>query len=300
MRGFYTNMKISLRRHSGFTLIELLVVIAIISILAAILFPVFGQAREKARQASCQSNLKQFMLGIIQYTQDYDEKMPFIVSGKNQVGPAAAAQAGIAQFNTPQFIMPYVKSAQVFQCPSDTGFKANPPSIKVYGSSDIALTGNPRIWEAYGTSYKFTKQNFSILPGALPAGPYYGQACTGSAKNCEKYEALVAPIGSSTYVDPPFPMPISFFLRPAETRVMRCFVAPWESVGNGDPNYMHHNADVIAFMDGHVKTVVSKAQYDSYCDGPTFSPARLAGGVDKGQAFGDGSCGGGGVERRDR
>ena len=59
----------------GFTLIELLVVIAIIAILAAILFPVFARAREKARQASCLSNMKQLSLGVIMYTQDYDEKM---------------------------------------------------------------------------------------------------------------------------------------------------------------------------------------------------------------------------------
>lgn len=60
----------------GFTLIELLVVIAIIAILAAILFPVFARAREKARQASCQSNIKQIVLGAIMYTQDYDDSVP--------------------------------------------------------------------------------------------------------------------------------------------------------------------------------------------------------------------------------
>ena len=64
------------RKKFGFTLIELLVVFAIIAILAAILFPVFARARENARRASCQSNLKQIGLGIMQYTQDYDEKMP--------------------------------------------------------------------------------------------------------------------------------------------------------------------------------------------------------------------------------
>src|SRR5579862_3599835 len=62
-------------RQSGFTLIELLVVIAIIAILAAILFPVFAQAREKARQASCISNLKQLGLAFLQYEQDYDETL---------------------------------------------------------------------------------------------------------------------------------------------------------------------------------------------------------------------------------
>src|SRR5213083_1134225 len=65
-----------LRHPAGFTLIELLVVIAIIAILAAILFPAFAMARENARRASCQSNLKQIGLGIIQYNQDYDDTMP--------------------------------------------------------------------------------------------------------------------------------------------------------------------------------------------------------------------------------
>ncbi|MBC8104296.1 MAG: DUF1559 domain-containing protein, partial [Cytophagales bacterium] len=68
-----TNLRKSSR--AGFTLIELLVVIAIIAILAAILFPVFARARENARRASCQSNLKQIGLGLIQYSQDYDEKL---------------------------------------------------------------------------------------------------------------------------------------------------------------------------------------------------------------------------------
>jgi prepilin-type N-terminal cleavage/methylation domain-containing protein len=70
------NMKKSTLRKSGFTLIELLVVLAIIAILAAILFPVFARARENARRASCQSNLKQIGLGIMQYSQDYDETLP--------------------------------------------------------------------------------------------------------------------------------------------------------------------------------------------------------------------------------
>jgi prepilin-type N-terminal cleavage/methylation domain-containing protein len=66
----------SVRRRSAFTLIELLVVIAIIAILAAILFPVFAQAREKARQAACLSNLKQIGTGVMMYVQDYDETFP--------------------------------------------------------------------------------------------------------------------------------------------------------------------------------------------------------------------------------
>ena len=93
----------------GFTLIELLVVIAIIAILAAILFPAFARARENARRSSCQSNLKQIALGIKQYTQDYDERFP------NMVVPPVAGNPGWAYA-----VQPYLKSEQIFQCPSDT------------------------------------------------------------------------------------------------------------------------------------------------------------------------------------
>lgn len=101
--------------HSkGFTLIELLVVIAIISILAAILFPVFARARENARRASCQSNLKQIVLGIKQYIQDYDERFPrydyVIVS---TIDSSQSMDVGWAEI-----IQPYVKSTQILQCPS--------------------------------------------------------------------------------------------------------------------------------------------------------------------------------------
>ena len=94
---------------SGFTLIELLVVIAIIAILAAILFPVFAQAREKARAISCISNLKQLGLGMVQYAQDYDEKNPYVF-GNN----------GHPDTSWCTLTMPYVKSAGVFACPDDT------------------------------------------------------------------------------------------------------------------------------------------------------------------------------------
>ncbi len=102
-------------RRRGFTLIELLVVIAIIAILAAILFPVFSRAREKARTASCQSNLKQIALAIKMYTSDWDERYPKECFPKSwPPGP-----------NIPQdkhcwrvAIEPYVRNVQVFVCPS--------------------------------------------------------------------------------------------------------------------------------------------------------------------------------------
>ncbi len=102
--------------RSAFTLIELLVVIAIIAILAAILFPVFGRARENARRSSCQSNLKQIGLGILQYVQDYDEKYPSSRTDNIRVGTYVNSQAPWQAV-----IQPYVKSVQLFKCPSNTG-----------------------------------------------------------------------------------------------------------------------------------------------------------------------------------
>ena len=103
--------------RTGFTLIELLVVIAIIAILAAILFPVFAKAREKARQSSCGSNVKQMLLGVTQYAQDYDEKLPY--QWMNYGSHTAVGQAAATSYYTfPEFIMAYVKNDQMFQCPS--------------------------------------------------------------------------------------------------------------------------------------------------------------------------------------
>jgi len=106
----YTSQR---RSKWGFTLIELLVVIAIIAILAAILFPVFARARENARRASCQSNLKQIGLGIIQYAQDYDEKYPYA----DWWGPFPPGQ--LKPIGWANRVQPYLKSLQVFGCPSD-------------------------------------------------------------------------------------------------------------------------------------------------------------------------------------
>ena len=103
--------------RKGFTLIELLVVIAIIAILAAILFPVFARAREKARQASCMSNLKQFGLALYMYAQDYDEKLP----------PHTDDDPGGLPINWRYYIIilrltPYTKNYQILNCPSDNGW----------------------------------------------------------------------------------------------------------------------------------------------------------------------------------
>jgi prepilin-type N-terminal cleavage/methylation domain-containing protein/prepilin-type processing-associated H-X9-DG protein len=112
-----------MQKRKGFTLIELLVVIAIIAILAAILFPVFARARENARRASCQSNLKQIALGFFQYTQDYDEKFPlwFADNDGSGAGTPACGTIGAAATDTgwAEMLQPYLKSTQIYQCPSE-------------------------------------------------------------------------------------------------------------------------------------------------------------------------------------
>ena len=100
------------RTTQGFTLIELLVVIAIIAILASILFPVFARARENAKRSSCQSNMKQIGLGMLQYVQDYDEKY-IAVSSNGNIG-------GTPAISWPVAIYPYTKSREVLRCPSNT------------------------------------------------------------------------------------------------------------------------------------------------------------------------------------
>ena len=138
-------------KRNAFTLIELLVTIAIIAILAAILFPVFARARENARRASCMSNLKQIGLGIMQYTQDYDERYPPAFVWDSSSGKPTALDtdsshpSGYFTINNAStqghyqswmdIIFPYVKSVQIFVCPSVSDIGAPPAIIPHYGYS---------------------------------------------------------------------------------------------------------------------------------------------------------------------
>jgi prepilin-type N-terminal cleavage/methylation domain-containing protein len=123
-------MRFYKHRRDGFTLIELLVVIAIIAILAAILFPVFGKAREKARQTSCTSNLSQLAKANIMYMQDWD----------NYFLP----QPRTGDLHWRPMMLPYVKSERVFECPSDSGVP--------YSDWQAFLKGDS-CFSYYGTSY---------------------------------------------------------------------------------------------------------------------------------------------------
>ena len=150
----------------AFTLVELLIVIAIIAVLAAILFPVFARARENARRASCQSNLKQIALGATQYIQDYDEHYPLGLTKESETSYSSSFD----------LLQPYLKSSQIGICPSDSDMpdvilplpnlspssytsnskvtttpflgEPSPPSI----ASVAEVSRLPLIWDAINTS----------------------------------------------------------------------------------------------------------------------------------------------------
>jgi prepilin-type N-terminal cleavage/methylation domain-containing protein/prepilin-type processing-associated H-X9-DG protein len=162
-------------RGSGFTLIELLVVIAIIALLAAILFPVFARARENARKSGCLNNMKQLSLGFMQYTQDYDEMMPRTVGALGTGGwtyyTAMASPTTSNVFDVTQGnIFSYVKSTQVYICPSDTVGARNRQSYALnqcMAQRSIADVPNPAQWmmlgeEIIGTNGSTDDGNFSL------------------------------------------------------------------------------------------------------------------------------------------
>ncbi len=128
-----------MRKHRGFTLIELLVVIAIIAILAAILFPVFAQAREKARTISCTSNMKQLGAAVMMYVQDYDEHFPFGNNWREYTDMCGSKGE----------IYPYVKNNAVWTCPSDSNWANNPDT----GVPDADDSRNWPHGDSYGTMF---------------------------------------------------------------------------------------------------------------------------------------------------
>lgn len=173
------------RRHAkarkGFTLIELLVVIAIIAILAAILFPVFARARENARRSSCQSNLKQVGLGILQYTQDYDETYPLegraVPSELNNITGWAYV------------IQPYIKSEQLYQCPSDMTPPPNNPTHPERATSPI---GYADYWYNFNMGGNGSGGGVSIASITYPSNTILNGDGDGSNTNAATYSRSTA------------------------------------------------------------------------------------------------------------
>jgi prepilin-type N-terminal cleavage/methylation domain-containing protein len=134
----------------GFTLIELLVVIAIIAILAAILFPVFARAREKARQTTCASNEKQLGLAFAQYEQDYDESMPVDLNGGNMNGWAGETY-------------PYAKTVNIYDCPDDPYYPTTYRSVDSYAMNVNLMQYHTSPANPYATAGKWNAPASTVL-----------------------------------------------------------------------------------------------------------------------------------------
>ncbi len=220
---------------SAFTLIELLVVIAIIAILAAILFPVFARARENARRSSCQSNLKQLGLGILQYVHDYDEKYP-----------APRLGAGTDPRNNWALLsQPYLKSTQIFTCPSDSG------------TAPITSSWFPTGAANFRTSYIYNN-GFSASPFSGGSGGIAAAAFTDVVKT-----VMVTDGGTQPGTGTPTSDPLQWTVKPRAWILADATNADVTgdgtlTTGNSSnfaaPNPRHLETANVLWADGHVKS----------------------------------------------
>jgi len=238
-------MKKSVRRHA-FTLIELLVVIAIIAILAAILFPVFAQARDKARQAACLSNAKQIGLAVQMYTQDYDETFFWQAAWdeKVDVGAGFWGPRYVTYIRWPIAHLPYVKNKDVFTCPSD---RVRPGRSFVAAPGDPGGGGVP--WGiGYGVNLMLMTYSTPTSLGAIqkPADKIaLGEALTPFAC-CENWNNEY--FRGANYVDG---------VNGWDFGTFRNTVGAGKTKGVGDDKMSavtrHQNGNIAVFLDGHVK-----------------------------------------------
>jgi prepilin-type N-terminal cleavage/methylation domain-containing protein/prepilin-type processing-associated H-X9-DG protein len=223
-------------RRRGFTLIELLVVIAIIAILAAILFPVFAQARERARSASCTSNLKQLGMGLVMYMQDNDEIYPNAYMSPVPAGtPFPGGTWNSCCLFWPQLVYPYFKNNQVFTCPSMAVYK-NSPYLGHYGANGDVIRTPTTTSRALA---ELSAPASTYL--AMDAGPY-----TISSGNA------LSPSGNFWYI----PGAGDILGIPATPTVGGQY--PLSSGLEGDFSHGRHFSGInVTFADGHVKFVKS-------------------------------------------
>jgi prepilin-type N-terminal cleavage/methylation domain-containing protein/prepilin-type processing-associated H-X9-DG protein len=239
------------RLRDGFTLIELLVVIAIIALLAAILFPVFAQAREQARAITCISNMRQIGIAVRMYVQDYDETWPIFYAYNTQPPANLPGHKGVELE-----LMPYVQEKNAFRCPDDSGgpVPSTQPSTIEYGGCQDYPDKAGSYCDCYGSSYRFTRGTFSTIDGV-------------SMQNNIVCNA------ANTWCPPSGPIADASFQLPAETRILRDEMLPWFS-GTEDPNgakygyyplyyqQWHPRGGSFVFADGHAKFVVSSGVFD--------------------------------------
>ena len=219
-------------RHSNsvfpaFTLIELLVVIAIIAILAAILFPVFARARENARRSSCQSNAKQIMLGTLQYTQDYDEKYPFAFNTSGGLPDSVRGWYNVTQ--------PYLKSVQIFSCPSDPADDA---------AANTGTTGKYHV--SYIVNSQFGNANSTINAISLAAveSPSTTVYLADGMKQTDGTTTTTAGLDEK-----PAGLRLMGYANNTSPKLALSANADW-----GGPNARHLETAVFGFADGHVKS----------------------------------------------
>jgi prepilin-type N-terminal cleavage/methylation domain-containing protein/prepilin-type processing-associated H-X9-DG protein len=164
-------------RKPGFTLIELLVVIAVIAILAAILFPVFAQAREKARSTACLSNMKQACYGMMMYVQDYDGVYPYFSWEQGGHFGWFSTKPGRMFTTWEDQIQPYVKNWSVFVCPSRTG--GGWEGLHTYGLTSGAFVSDYWQWNNWNANKKgpFLTEAEVVQPGdRIMMGESFGSA----------------------------------------------------------------------------------------------------------------------------
>jgi prepilin-type N-terminal cleavage/methylation domain-containing protein/prepilin-type processing-associated H-X9-DG protein len=259
------------RKIKGFTLIELLVVIAIIAILAAILFPVFATAREKARAISCSSNEKQLALGVIQYLQDYNEAYP---PGDMET----TWTLGSPQSTWVSSIYPYVKSNGVFICPDDPSQDVATAGTKAWGLVPQPLqaatfTGMPYYkglngWPSYGVNANLFGELWGGGWSSIDTSEGYGR---GPATENEVFrpdqmimlgDSICSDGNPCWFEDWNYNIPTTLTANDD----------PSCSTGGPDANFSqparHSNGDNFAWCDGHVTWQSNQSvwTYDDYCD----------------------------------
>jgi prepilin-type processing-associated H-X9-DG protein len=237
----------------------LLVVIAIIAILAAILFPVFAQARSKARQAACLSNLKQLTLGFMMYSQDYDESFPqwkWDLNYRDASGAGSTPNNATSLWNNA--IFPYVKNAGVYTCPEDArGLTAE----QLYGGwfNMNTVVGFPDTIRktpiSYGASEPMTHSMPNIAAMAQPASTFVIADCINPLSGWEGWNDYNPD-------NPNDPKNKHRIMRVAYSKALdrtpmtwngadRAYKGPWDPAW--DAYARHNGGNNIGFADGHVK-----------------------------------------------